>query len=107
MYSDSHLNSCALVFETLGIYERGIDFERFIGAPDYYLALCKTYRPLLPRQLAVQARQDAIEELQEIETILTIDLDRNPDVKRSNGTIVESLHHTAWPRKPRRRDVCL
>ena len=105
-HSNEHIGNCAVIFEALGLHTRGVYFDQFVATPDYYLAKVREHLPPLPRQRAVQARLDAIDELQEIEDILTVDLDRKPDVKRNNGAIVEPLHHTAWPRKPRRRTVC-
>ena len=93
MYSDDYLNYWGFVFQVLGLAAHDLRFETFIENPhDYlYLARCE---PLLPQQPIVQQRLD---------TTLQDKLEKDPTVICRNGTFVEPLHHTAWPRHANKR----
>lgn len=104
--SDEALEFWGQVFEANNLYAHGIRFEYFITAPQEFLealerrrqdhyADTEAFEALLPTQARV-ARQV---ELQTPLGQLADTLETVPGAVMRDGTLIEPLHHTRFPRK--------
>lgn len=108
--SDEHLEYWGRVFVDNNLYAQGIRFDYFIVAPEEFIeALARrrrdhyaaddAFEPPLPAQARV-ARQVALQTPlgQLADTLETV-----PGAVMRDGTLIEPLHHTRFPRKHDRR----
>lgn len=90
LYPDAYLDHYADRYMALCLRYHGITLLQYLAAPDACERAALEHMPLLPAQRVVQARLDA--EAARLEATVA-------HLPQRNGTVVEPLHHTRYPRR--------